>query len=141
MRKNKFIQCQKNIVQRENLCIESFLRAKPPCKELRREHTGTKEHTFLTCNKMFLQKPYLTTHMKTHTGTKEHICLTCNKMFVRKSNLTRHEKIHNGVKDFVCGICNKAFVQKVQLIRHQKIHARNSCHELNCIEAKETDVK
>ena len=53
-------------------------------------HTGTKDFKCEVCERKFLYKGHLKTHMLTHTKVKAHECDICMKKFSQKSNLVQH---------------------------------------------------
>ena len=48
------------------------------------------------CDKEFLQKGTLTSHMSIHTGEKSFKCNLSDKEFTKKSKLTSHIRVHTG---------------------------------------------
>ena len=82
------------------------------------------------CNKKFLLKKNLLTHMKRFhesEGSSEGKlqCQHCSKSFRYKSELESHENTHLGSKNFKCH-CGKAYSSKKALYDHNKIvHSEN----------------
>jgi len=72
------------------------------------------------CNKAFIKKSHLTTHIESVHQQIRHKCQTCHKAFTRESTLTAHIKsAHQGVR-FECPQCDKIFTVKSNLTIHFK---------------------
>ena len=93
-------------------------------KKVIRNKTENIKHklTCIVCNKEFIKKTVLNSHMIVHTGWKKFACSICNKAFGHKSHLNRHVKIHTGDKAYSCSLCNKTFITKSHLNYHVNRH-------------------
>ncbi|XP_043926992.1 zinc finger and BTB domain-containing protein 38 [Protopterus annectens] len=94
-----------------------------------KQHSAVSLHCEL-CQKDFLNKSTLKSHMRCHTGEQPYACKTCGRCFSMSGNLHKHERIHLGIKEFVCQVCNKAFTLSETLKKHERIHTgekRYSC--------------
>ncbi|CAG2185586.1 KRAB [Mytilus edulis] len=118
-----------------------------PCKE--NEITKMIPHKCKFCNKDFLSKFALRSHIKLHTESegfvsylpkqpradlktsdenKNHIigkvynCFLCKKVFTIESAMIRHIKLHKEKRKHRCKTCGKGFNQKHQLQKHEVIH-------------------
>ena len=94
------------------------------------------EHTCDVCQKSFLQKSNLTSHVQSvHLRIKKHACYQCEMRFTYKSKLTRHENsAHFGMKNHACDQCDMIFATKHHLSGHvngvhlgMKPHACHLC--------------
>jgi uncharacterized Zn-finger protein len=109
-----------------NTCNISF-KSKQSLIDHENRHLGIKMFTCKdkACNKGFITKALLESHLKTHekidNEDKKFECDICNKKFVSKSYLKVHKKIHNNEKNFVC-FCGKMFLQKNDLETHSRTH-------------------
>ncbi len=58
-------------------------------------------------------------HRKQHTNSRTHFCVVCNKGFFKASCLNRHMRSHTGERPFRCVTCGKGFSQSTTLKAHQ----------------------
>lgn len=115
--------------------------------KLGREH---RRHKCTLCEKTFVKKTHLTSHMDRHkqemallcsicgarfnwasscrTHELRHLqvknrpCKNCGKKFITNGDLRSHEVRCDGVKRFTCRFCDKKFVEKKNLTLHERIH-------------------
>ena len=80
----------------------------------------TKPYNCKKCDKSFIRKDSLNSHMKViHEGFKKHRCGQCEMTFGYYNELKKHaERDHKGVKPFKCDKCDEAFISKHKLKVH-----------------------
>ncbi|KAJ8931431.1 hypothetical protein NQ314_015657 [Rhamnusium bicolor] len=85
-------------------------------------HTNIRPYKCGECSKSFAVKSDLTTHKKVHSD--QHKCSFCFKKFSVPSKLERHIRIHTNEKPYICNFvnCNKAFSDKRNLEEHKLTH-------------------
>ena len=61
--------------------------------------------------------------MLIHLGDKKHKCQYCDKGFVRKDHLNSHLKVHlgDGAK-YHCPVCSKMFRVREVYLKHMNLH-------------------
>lgn len=102
-----------------------------------RTHTGDRPFTcsFDGCDKSFITKGHLQTHILIHTGEKPYQCKTCGKQYARSGRLKIHERTHTGERPFKCNTCGKRFTETGNLKTHLRIHSGSKpykCEEDDC---------
>ncbi|CAL1542589.1 unnamed protein product [Lymnaea stagnalis] len=94
------------------------------------------------CNKRFIDRRNLKSHLWLHEREKSFKCDQCNKMFLRPHQLTRHKRVHTGEKPYPCAICGKHFTDVSNLNRHKRREHPNDASYLRCEECgKESESK
>ena len=84
-----------------------------------------------SCEKEYVTKGGLKTHILTHTGEKPHKCEYCDKAFVRKNVLIQHIRTHTGERPYQCTFCDKKYKQNNLFIIHMRKHTGETpykCH-------------
>lgn len=76
------------------------------------------------CDKAFISKGKLNSHLNQHYGIKPYSCTYpgCEKKYNGLSRLTIHLRTHTGVKPFTCPNCGKSFNEKGNMKTHIRIH-------------------
>ncbi|XP_077137491.1 uncharacterized protein LOC143803032 isoform X1 [Ranitomeya variabilis] len=111
----------------------------------KRAQTWEKPFTCTECNKLFITKAGLISHVKTHIEKKPYSCPECWKCFKWKSALISHSQIHSREKSYSCPQCGKCFSWKSAFDRHKRIHRQEkpySCSQCDtCFTHKSLLVK
>ncbi len=133
-----------------SLCKTSFKHLADYRKHCKAEHPGVDVeanlvrnelaqgfiHICTICNREFLQKPALISHMRTHgLQTKvtrpdnTHKCSFCERLFKNKNGLAKHLRMH---KTHKCYDCKQIFTQRASLVKHKKkCKKRHRCYDCN----------
>ncbi|XP_069499054.1 zinc finger protein 182-like [Ambystoma mexicanum] len=86
-------------------------------------------HECSYCEKSFVQRSELVTHLKIHEKEQEFGCIVCDKSFTNRHSLANHMRTHKGEKLYKCTECEAGFTQRLHLRRHQKIHTVENSYE------------
>lgn len=104
-----------------SLCDRSFVGRPGLTTHVERVHIG-KTLKCNYCEKTFAVKSDLRLHVRIHTGNNI-LCELCGKAFRLRSQLKMHvTAIHTKIRAFKCTMCPKDFVRKVHLDDHIKSH-------------------
>ncbi|KAH8296910.1 hypothetical protein KR044_000627 [Drosophila immigrans] len=104
-----------------SLCERSFVARSELATHMQRVHIG-KTHKCNYCERSFAVNSDLSVHMRTHTGNNI-LCELCGKAFRLRSQLKAHvTAIHTKIRAFKCTMCPKDFIKKVDLTDHIKSH-------------------
>ncbi|KAJ6634894.1 Zinc finger protein, partial [Pseudolycoriella hygida] len=90
-----------------------------------------KPHKCENCDRAFVSKSLLSSHMRTHTGERPFQCKQCVKSFATQGGLDLHTKRHLGLKNYVCNICERRFVESSNLKVHMRTHTGERPHRCN----------
>ncbi|XP_014359581.2 zinc finger protein 28-like isoform X1 [Papilio machaon] len=101
-----------------NVCDKTFILKSKLTTHIKKNHLMERDHICTVCGKGFFMKRLLNEHMITHNGERIFKCAMCNKAYARKRTLREHMRIHNNDRRFKCGLCSLAFVQKCSLKSH-----------------------
>lgn len=88
-----------------------------------KELHANEKHKCHICEKEFMTKRYLKSHLLVHSETRDHKCGICEKAFTHKASMKRHEISHAGIRNYQCATCGTKFTQKSSLKSHMKLHA------------------
>ena len=93
-------------------------------------HRTPKEFGCASCGVIFHTNSELKQHMKNHVPRKEYKCEACEKIFFSNQHLRNHIKTHGKERPYTCDICHKTYKRKYELTGHKKIvHTSDSKHE------------
>lgn len=101
-----------------------------------RQHTGEKPFACRFCPELYTRKHSLQLHERSHTGERPYVCGTCQKSFSRRPTLVKHEKMHTGEKPYECSICQKRFAHKTDQVRHDRVHTGEKPYMCNVCDKK-----
>ncbi|EDW02588.1 GH19811 [Drosophila grimshawi] len=102
-------------------CDRSFVGRGDLATHMQRVHIG-KTHKCNYCERSFAVNSDLRLHIRTHTGNSI-LCELCGKAFRLRSQLKLHvTAIHTKIRAFKCTMCPKDFLKKVDLSDHIKSH-------------------
>ncbi|XP_038214984.1 oocyte zinc finger protein XlCOF6-like [Zerene cesonia] len=85
-------------------------------------HSGARPCTCDTCGKSFPSRRLLASHRLVHSDLKRYACSYCDKRFRHESTRNTHHRTHTGEKPYVCSICGKTFIQNSNLTLHMRTH-------------------
>ncbi|XP_045477713.1 zinc finger protein 84-like [Harmonia axyridis] len=95
-----------------------------------------KQHKCPHCDRIFMRRISLNSHIAIHTKNRPFVCSKCGKTFPIKSELTVHKKIHSD--QYQCKICLKTFVVPSKLERHLRTHTKERPFKCNFVGCEKT---
>ncbi|KAJ8923248.1 hypothetical protein NQ315_001804 [Exocentrus adspersus] len=111
--------------------IQNSLEA--PLNNVQIKNDAKKSYPCPHCDKTFLRRGSLNSHVANHTNIRPFKCDDCSKTFAVKSQLTAHKKIHGDIHK--CQYCSKKFPVPSKLDRHVRIHKNDKpfvCNHQGC---------
>ena len=95
--------CDKSFKQSSSLSGHMSTHSKKTEHKCLSTHSKKTEHKCLTCNRIFMQKRGLASHLRMHTREHSYVCFVCQRMFNQVSDLQSHMGTHtsDGAKAFV----------------------------------------
>ncbi|VVC99810.1 unnamed protein product [Leptidea sinapis] len=123
--KHYYYTHNKRLVYKCLYCTEVFQLATQRQDHMIEKHKEfIKKYVCEFCDKLYYNRQNFRRHMKRkHIRDKKYKCTECNKGFILKYELNSHMIKHNQVKKFFCNMCNEGFTRKVTLRTHlEKVH-------------------
>jgi len=74
------------------------------------------------CNRSFMYKSSLESHIVTHVDDRPYQCEICGKGYKRACDLLIHARFHDDQKRYECQECGRRFRWKNGLVRHTQSH-------------------
>jgi len=108
--------CDVSMLYLCTVCDQQFTR-----NDHRKRHTGEKLYSCTQCEKRYLSRGALSSHMNIHRG--KYKCTECDQYCRSSQRLAIHRRIHSGEKPFECTVCSKRFSDAGNLVRHSRIHS------------------
>lgn len=106
-------------------CHRAFFNSTTLRNHIKRAHS-TKERprfpcSFPGCEKTFLNKIYISQHVKTEHAQTPILfaCTLCGREFKLKNHLNNHFSTHTKEKSFKCATCGRSFALKMNLKNHE----------------------
>lgn len=71
-------------------------------------HNNIRNYKCDICEKAFIAKADLKTHLRLHTGERPYVCSVCGKDYLMMEHMKAHFITHTE-QSFACDVCNKLF--------------------------------
>lgn len=91
-----------------------------------KRHTRSSPQVSDDCQKSYVCKKDLATHVVIHMSDKPFECDVCHQRFPLKQRLVAHIMNHMSNRTFECDICLKGFILKHHFSAHQKLHTESA---------------
>lgn len=109
-------------------CLKNFASLHSLSYHRKSMHSAERPFICSHCQRQFILRSQLSSHMRMHTGeTKPRIynCTKCDKRWPTKSDLKTHMRSHNPQPErpFKCDQCSKSFLTRGHLISHGLVHS------------------
>lgn len=125
-------------------CEKSYTSRHKLHYHIKNSHVKLPSYQCEECDKSFKFLQQLKIHRIVHTDKKPR-CYLCNKTFLTKYNLQSHLTSHVSTKSFECDICSIKFTYKRNLYIHLKRHAlarvQNSTDFQNLLKERRKNMK
>jgi len=99
-------------------CSDCFTFCDQLKRHLLRSHNEGTWRDCHICQKKFVCREELKSHLIRHEGVKSYVCDACPRCFYRPSELRNHQQAHSDIRRFACGLCARPFKCKNSVLLH-----------------------